>query len=241
MNNRNRGKNTGDDELFGREKQLDKLRSAVQDMLYLLSRNYPERAASELVGNHYRLKTRQIQAVRSAAASESQIRSRALKERQYQDLENQIIYLDGFNVLILLESLLSGAYVFEGADGCFRDLSGVHGTYKRVMQTQTSIELVAEFFRKSGAAELVWIFDKPVSNSGRIKQMVLDHAFEHHLNWSGALEFNPDKFLAEHAEIVISSDAWILDHCKNWFNLIEYLILEEKLPVNLVKMFNHEF
>ncbi len=237
MNNRNRGKNTGDDELFGREKQLDKLRSAVQDMRYLLSRNYPERAASELVGNHYRLKTRQIQAVRGAAASESQTGSRASKELQYRNLENKIIHLDGFNVLILLESLLSGAYIFEGTDGCFRDLSGVHGTYKRVMQTQTSIELVADFFRKSGAAELVWIFDKPVSNSGRIKQMVLDYAVENHLNWSGALEFNPDKFLAEHAEIVVSSDAWILDHCKNWFNLIGFLIAREKLSVSLVKMF----
>ncbi|WP_146944502.1 DUF434 domain-containing protein [Chryseobacterium hagamense] len=237
MNNRNRGKNTGDDELFGKEKQLDKLKSAVQDMHYLLSRNYPERPASELVGNHYRLKTRQIQAVRGAAASQSQIAGRASKEFQYQDLKDKVIHLDGFNVLILLESLLSGAYIFEGTDGCFRDLSGVHGTYKRVMQTQTSIELVAEFFRKSGAKELVWIFDKPVSNSGRIKQMVLDYAVEHHLDWNGILEFNPDKFLAEHADVAVSSDAWILDHCKNWFNLIGYLIVEEKLPVNLIKMF----
>lgn len=237
MNNRNRGKNTGDDELFGREKQLDKLKSAVQDMHYLLSRSYPERAASELVGNHYRLKTRQIQAIRGAAASELQISNRASKEFKYQDLKNKVIYLDGFNVLILLESLLSGAYIFEGTDGCFRDLSGVHGTYKRVMQTQTSIELVAEFFRKSEAKELVWIFDKPVSNSGRIKQMVMDYAAEHHLNWSGGLEFNPDKFLVEQADVAVSSDAWILDHCKNWFNLIGYLIAEENLPVNLVKMF----
>jgi hypothetical protein len=236
MNNRNRGKNTGDDELFGRKKQLDKLRSAVQDMHYLLSRNYPERAASELVGNHYRLKTRQIQAVRGAASSESQIGSRASKELPHQDLKNKVIHLDGFNVLILLESLLSGAYIFEGADGCFRDLSGVHGTYKRVMQTPTSIELVAGFFRKSGAAELVWIFDKPVSNSGRIKQMVLDYSVEHHLSWSGGLEFNPDKFLVEHADIAVSSDAWILDHCKNWFNLVGHLIAEETFPVNLVKM-----
>ncbi|WP_294299115.1 DUF434 domain-containing protein [uncultured Chryseobacterium sp.] len=237
MNNRNRGKNTGDEVLFGTEKQLDRLKSAVQDMHYLLSRNYAERAASELVGNHYRLKTRQIQAVRGAAASEFQLRNRMSKEVPLKDLNGRIIYLDGFNVLILLESLLSGAYIFEGMDGSFRDLSGVHGTYKRVMQTAASIELVAGFFRKSGAAELVWIFDKPVSNSGRIKQMILDFAVENDLNWSAGLEFNPDKCLAEGAEIAVSSDAWILDHCKSWFNLIGYLIREENLAVNLVKMF----
>lgn len=240
-NSRNRGKNTGDDSLFGSEKQLNKLKSAVQDMQYLLSRGFAEKASSELVGNHYRLKTRQIQAVRGASASENQIQNRKSKQLTISDLNNKTVYLDGFNILILLESLLSEAYIFEGVDGCFRDLSGVFGTYKRVNQTFASIEWVTTFFKKAKVEKLVWVFDKPVSNSGRIKQIILDFAIENHLNWEVELEFNPDKFLVENAEITVSSDAWILDHCRNWFNLVGYLIDEEKLPVNLVKMFNDEF
>ncbi|MDR6488605.1 hypothetical protein J2799_003123 [Chryseobacterium vietnamense] len=236
MNNRNRGKNTGDDTLFGSEKQLSKLKLAVEDMQYLLSRDYPEKAASDLVGNRYRLKTRQIQALRGASASIQQLHSRQLKHVGTSDLKEKTVYLDGFNVLILLESLLSDAYVFEGSDGCIRDLSGVHGTYKRVNQTLRAVELVASFYRKNQIHQLVWIFDKPVSNSGRIKQIVLDFAKDHQLNWDADLQFNPDKFLAESSAIVISSDAWILDHCKKWFNLIGYLITEESLPVNLIKM-----
>ncbi|MDR6371749.1 hypothetical protein J2795_003971 [Chryseobacterium bernardetii] len=236
MNNRNRGKNTGDDTLFGSEKQLSKLKLAVEDMQYLLSRDYPEKAASDLVGNRYRLKTRQIQALRGASASIQQLHSRQLKHVGTSDLKEKTIYLDGFNVLILLESLLSDAYVFEGLDGCIRDLSGVHGTYKRVNQTLRAVELVASFYRKNQIHQIVWIFDKPVSNSGRIKQIVLDFAKDHQLNWDADLQFNPDKFLAESSAIVISSDAWILDHCKEWFNLIGYLITEESLPVNLIKM-----
>lgn len=237
MNNRNRGKNTGDDTLFGSEKQIEKLKCAVQDMQYLLSRNYSEKAASELVGNHYKLKTRQIQALRGASASDSQVQHRKNKQLKSQDLQDKTIHLDGFNVLILLESLLSNAYVFQGVDGCSRDLSGVHGTYKRVNQTVRSIELVGAFFQKTQAQKLVWIFDKPVSNSGRIKQIILDFALENNLNWEVDLQYNPDKFLVENAAIVISSDAWILDYCKSWFNLIGYLITKEKLTVNLVKMF----
>ncbi|WP_225875488.1 MULTISPECIES: DUF434 domain-containing protein [Chryseobacterium] len=240
-NSRNRGKNTGDDSLFGSEKQLNKLKSAVQDMQYLLSRGFAEKASSELIGNHYRLKTRQIQAVRGASASENQIQNRKSKQLTISDLNNKTVYLDGFNILILLESLLSEAYIFEGVDGCFRDLSGVFGTYKRVNQTFASIEWITTFFKKAKVEKLVWVFDKPVSNSGRIKQIILDFAIENHLNWEVELEFNPDKFLVENAEITVSSDAWILDHCKNWFNLVGYLIDEEKLSVNLVKMFNDEF
>lgn len=238
MNSRNRGKNTGDDTLFGAEKQISKLKMAVQDMQYLLTRGYAEKAASELVGNRYRLKTRQIQVLRGAAASDMQIRDRKLKQLNMPDLKDQTLYLDGFNVLILLESLLSEAYVFEGLDSCFRDLSGVHGTYKRVNQTQKAIELVFIFFKKSHAYKLVWIFDQPVSNSGRIKQIILDFAADHNLNWEVELQFSPDKILAETSGIIISSDAWILDHCKEWFNLIAYLIEEEKLFVNLIQTHN---
>lgn len=236
MNNRNRGKNTGDDTLFGSEKQISKLKLAVEDMHYLLSREYPEKAASDLVGNRYRLKTRQIQALRGMSASVAQLQNRQLKEVESSDLKGKTVYLDGFNVLILLESLLSEAYIFEGLDGCIRDLSGVHGTYKRVNQTLRAIELLASFYRTHQIHQLVWIFDKPVSNSGRIKQIILDFAEEHHLNWDADLQYNPDKFLAESSAIVISSDAWILDHCKEWFNLISYLITEESLPANLIKM-----
>lgn len=236
MNNRNRGKNTGDDTLFGSEKQTGKLKQAVEDMYYLLSREYPEKAASDLVGNRYRLKTRQIQAFRGASASAVQLQNRQMKRLEATDLKEKTIYLDGFNVLILLESLLSEAYIFEGLDGCIRDLSGVQGTYKRVNQTLRAVELVASFYQKNQIQKLVWIFDKPVSNSGRIKQMILEFAEQNQLNWEGDLQYNPDKFLAESSELVISSDAWILDHCKEWFNLIGYLIKEENIPVNLIKM-----
>ncbi|MGG5209832.1 DUF434 domain-containing protein [Chryseobacterium sp. MIQD13] len=237
MNNRNRGKNTGDDTLFGSQKQIDKLKMAVQDMMYLLSRDYPEKASSELAGNRYRMKTRQIQALRGASASEKQIEDRKCRQLEVSELKNKVLYLDGFNVLILMESLLSGAYIFEGSDGCFRDLSGVHGTYKRVNQTLRAVELIAAFFQKAEVQKLIWIFDKPVSNSGRIKQIIYDFAVENNLNWEAELEYNPDKFLAEKSQIAVSSDAWILDNCKQWFNLIGYLIEKEKLEVNLVRLF----
>ncbi|WP_414847268.1 DUF434 domain-containing protein [Chryseobacterium sp. IT-36CA2] len=235
MNNRNRGKNTGDDTLFGSEKQISKLKLAVEDMHYLLSREYPEKAASDLVGNRYRLKTRQIQALRGASASAVQLHHRQLKQLEATDLRGKTVYLDGFNVLILLESLLSEAYIFEGMDGCIRDLSGVHGTYKRVNQTLRAVELVAFFYQKNQIHKLVWIFDKPVSNSGRIKQIILEFAEQHQLNWQADLQYNPDKFLAESSALIVSSDAWILDHCKEWFNLIGYLITEENLTMNLIK------
>ena len=63
-NLKNRGKETSDDVLFGTLKVQVKLKKAVADMHYLLNRGYSEKSALVLVGNHYRLNSRQQQAVR---------------------------------------------------------------------------------------------------------------------------------------------------------------------------------
>lgn len=135
MTTRNRGKDTGDDQLFGSEKMVLKLKNATKDMNYLLSRGFAEKASAELVGNRYKLRSRQIQMLKGASASDFQMEDRKNKLISLENLTNKSVYLDGFNVLILLESLLSGAYIFKGWDGCFRDLSSVHGSYKSVIQT----------------------------------------------------------------------------------------------------------
>lgn len=237
MNSRNRGKNSGDDPLFGSEKTVKILQEAVRDMHYLLSRGFAENASSALVGNRYRLRARQIQMIKSASAGEKEISARNAKKADATALSGKTVYIDGFNLLILLESLLSGAYIFKGCDGCYRDLSSVHGSYKRVQQTNRSIELVALFHQKVAVSKIIWIFDKPVSNSGRLKQLLLEYAQEQQVDWEIYLEFNPDKYLAAVPDTIISSDAWILDHCTSWFNLADYLVHTENLEVNLVDTF----
>ncbi|MDA3613652.1 DUF434 domain-containing protein [Polluticaenibacter yanchengensis] len=233
MNTRNRGRNSGDDLLFGNANAVSRLKEAVADMHYLLSRGFAEKASAELVGNRYRLRARQIQMLKGAAASREQLDLRLSKALTAEALKDKIIYIDGFNLVILLESLLSGAYIFQGLDKCYRDLSSVHGSYKRVNQTQQSIELVAGFHKRVQPKQLIWILDKPVSNSGRLKQLLLDFAASNELDWEVHLEFNPDKYLVETGATVITSDAWVLDHCKWWFNMIDYMILTENLEVNL--------
>lgn len=233
MNTRNRGRNSGDDVLFGNVNAIARLQEAIVDLNYLLSRGFAEKASSELVGNRYRLRARQIQMIKGATASKSQLDLRASKRMNIECLKDQTLYIDGFNLIILLESLLSQAYIFQGLDKCYRDLSSVHGSYKRVHQTTQSVELVAAFHKNAMPEKLIWILDKPVSNSGRLKQMLLEFAQSNDLNWEVNLEFNPDRYLAEIAAPVISSDGWVLDHCRSWFNLVDYIIDSNKLEVNL--------
>ncbi|MDG5491003.1 DUF434 domain-containing protein [Psychroserpens sp. SPM9] len=230
-NRRNRGKNSNDDQLFGSEAIQKKLKEAILDMHYLLSRGYAEKSSLQLVGNNYRLNVRQQQAVRGMSASQQQVSRRQSHEITFDHINTETIIIDGFNLLIILESALSGAYIFKGLDHCYRDLSGVHGTYKRVQQTETALLLVGKLLKNN---KVIWVFDQPVSNSGKLKTMLREFAKHHNFNWDIILENNPDKHLAESNQIVVSSDAWILDRSERWLNLGAHIIEQHIDEVNSI-------
>ncbi|PIF30658.1 hypothetical protein CLU81_1103 [Flavobacterium sp. 9] len=232
-NLKNRGKEASDDVLFGTLKMQEKLKEAVADMHYFLSRGYGEKATLVLVGNRYRLNSRQQQAVRGMSASKSQIENR--KSKEIENLAEKEIIIDGFNVLILLESILSNAYVFKGLDGFVRDLSSVYGTYKKVQQTSQAIEIIADFFIKEKIKKIQWVFDKPVSNSGKLKQMIEEMATLNNYNWKVDLVNNPDKIIAESNLIAITSDAWILDNSQVNFNLIKYVLAQLDIHETIIE------
>ena len=220
----NRGKEGKDDVFFGSQKSQKSIQEAVKDYSYLLTRGFAEKSSLALVGNRYRLSSRQQKAVRGMSESSEKLLSREAKRIEIDALKNQTVIIDGFNLLILLESALSGAYIFEGLDGCYRDLSSVQGTYKRVHQTQLAIQLVAEILHTRQVAKTIWVFDKPVSNSGRLKQLLQEFAEQNNYAWEVVLKDRTDHFLGESQHVVISSDSWVLDQSKAWFNLAKVII-----------------
>ncbi|MEL6923549.1 MAG: DUF434 domain-containing protein [Bacteroidota bacterium] len=228
MPTRNRGQHPNDSKLFG-GRWPAVLSEAADDFCFLLGRQYAEASTLQLVGNRYRLNKRQRHALQRACCSPQQTQSRTAKACQANQLRNKTVEIDGFNLLILLESALSGAYLFASRDGCYRDISSVHGSYKRVIQTQEALVLIGKHLQQLEVAFAKWYLDQPVSNSGRLKTLLREVAAAHQFNWSVELVYNPDQQLAKSENIVISTDGWILDECRRWFNLGRHII-EQDIP-----------
>jgi len=236
---KSRGKSSEDTALFTPSKELAKLSNAAQDMYYLLSRGYAIKSSLALVGNKHRLKARQLMALQGMSCSAKEIETRKEKELHSQSIGGQVVYLDGFNIIILLETLLSGGFVFKGLDGCYRDISSVHGTYKKVTQTERALLLVGNTLKALGAQKVVWIFDTPVSNSGRLKALCHKIAVENGFEWEVFLEIDPDKYLTQESRVAATADAWVLNHCSAWFNLGAEIInglYKNNLPKNVISL-----
>lgn len=224
---RNRGPQPNDQRLFA-EKYHPALTAATEDLCWLLSRGYGTDSALQLVGNHYRLNKRQRMAVSRISAAAEAISARASRCVTLAEINGRHVAIDGFNLLILLESAYGGGLVLQGRDGTYRDLAGVHGTYKHVQHTQPALVMVGEALRP--AASVKWYFDQPVSNSGRLKTMLRELAEAHGFNWEIELAYNPDKELIAlpNDTVLVSSDSWILDDGGAWCNLGRELLIGEE-------------
>ncbi len=226
-----RGAGPRDKKLFAMS-HWSALSAAVLDLGFLLERRYAEAAALKLVGDHYQLYKRQRLAVQRCAAGPSQIALRT--SRQIHEIAGKTLEIDGFNLVILLEAAIGGGVVFGCADGTYRDLSSVHGTYRTVEQTEEVILWVGEWCAAHEIASVRWLFDAPVSNSGKLAALVRQIAEKY--GWSWNVETTPfvDRALCVSENVVVSSDKIILERCQRWTNLGQMMLDEayaaDKLP-----------
>jgi hypothetical protein len=224
---RHRGANPADEKLFG-EEYISQIRQAVADYSLLLSKGYADKSALKLVGDRFSLTERQRLAVMRSSCSDKHLELRKAKQVDITNIKAQPIAIDGYNILITIEAAMSGGIIFVGRDGCCRDLASLHGTYRKVDETIPAIFLINEFLKDAGAGDTLWLLDKPVSNSGRLKTLIRELAEENGWNCEVELTISPDYVLINTADIAASSDSVVLDGCKRWVNLSR-AIIEQKI------------
>jgi len=220
---RHRGAHPEDARLFG-ESWLAALRVAVRELSWLLGRGYRPKSALKLVGDRHNLRERQRLAVARAACSDE---SRARRLRSCVGAETAAgagLVVDGFNLVITLEAALSGGVLVRGRDGCVRDLSSVHGSYRAVEETERAVLLAGEVLASLGPASVLWLFDSPVSNSGRLAARVRDLAAARGWPWEVRAEFNPDRTIVNSDRLAVTSDSNVLDGTARWLNLARLIV-----------------
>ena len=213
-----RGPHPQDHALFA-PPQWPRLRAAVMDLSWLLSRGYADAAALKLVGDHYQLTTRQRTAVRRCACSDAALAGRAGREVGHKSIRGRRLQIDGFNIITTVEAALAGGVLIGGRDRCLRDMASMHGTYRKVRETLPAAALIGRTLAALGIGEARWVLDRPVSNSGRLRVVLLELARLHGWPWEVELSDHADRTLVESGEIVASADSVILDRCAAWFNL----------------------
>lgn len=221
--------------------KLAKLATAVYELSWLLGRGYTLKSASVLVGDHHQLTTRQRLAIGRVACSDEKSADRQSKHVGLEALRGSEIIIDGFNFIITIETALGGGAIFDCLDGCYRDLSSVYGNYKLVEETAPAIELIGDMLARHGPAQVHWLFDKPVSNSGRLAELVRQLGVEHNWPFTAETTERTDSLLTHSRHIVISCDSAILDRTSLWCNLAREVIIRSVPDAWVIKLMDRRF
>jgi hypothetical protein len=103
-----RGPAPEDAALFG-SRELERLRHAAADLVWLLNRGYAARSALKLVGDRHGLRARQRLAVLRSSCSDAARARRRRHEVSVASLANASLVIDGFNLLATIEAAIGGA------------------------------------------------------------------------------------------------------------------------------------
>lgn len=206
-------------------KATKKLNTAAQELVFLMERGYDTKSASTFVGNHHLLSERQRLALARIVSTSSAVQAR--KQKELLQAPDSLV-LDGFNTIITLEVALSGSLLLEGMDGTLRDLAGLRGSYRIVDKTVRAVELLIGRLETLGVQRVLFYLDQQVSNSGRLRALLLEQAGNRAVEVQVELHPSVDGLLSR-MERVVTADAIILDKCGSWYNLNRTLI-ESAVP-----------
>ena len=212
------------------------LQEAARDFRYLLNRGYPRKASLELVGNRHTLSSDQRHLLHRGVFSDSDARLRTKKKISLRSLRDKPLAIDGYNILITVESALSDRPLISSNDGFIRDISGLSGKFKKTEITDKALHLIVDFLKKTGPRHTLFLFDAPISRSGLLAQKVRKILNDENVSGDARAVRVPEETLIGFNGIVATSDTAIIDRSPEVFDLAGQIIKNRIRPGALLKL-----
>jgi hypothetical protein len=148
------------------------LEAARDEIKFLLDRGYRKDSAVDFVGDHHHIDASCRSRLMRETYSELEIEDTSSKLVSAADLSGRDLAIDGFNVLITLDTLLSGGEAFVCQDGMVRDNARAFSNYRIGEGTETAADSVIGLLAAARPASVTWVFDSQISGSGRLAEYV---------------------------------------------------------------------
>jgi hypothetical protein len=198
-----------------------RLNNASYDLKFLLNRGYKKKVALNLVANKYLLDKDARNYLVRKVFSDDISRDRLLKIFDINNITNNAIFIDGYNVLITVETICNRDYdsLVMCDDGVLRDIKAVFGKYKINSTTENALNNIMNILTPHKPAFICFFYDSPVSKSGELAMITDTLIHIHKLHGIALTNKNVDfelvKLSKKYNGIVATSDGPIIDKVKN--------------------------
>jgi hypothetical protein len=199
---------------------------AITDIRYLLDRGYPGKGAITFVCNHYCLDIKWRYIFTRVVFDKDTIKSRREKTVKCEDLKEEVVLVDGYNVLIGVESALKGEPVYLCDDGFFRDIRGLFRNYRCSGLTERAINEILGVFTGFTPSNVEFFFDSQISKSGEMSRWVDMKLKDAGLTGGARTSRHVDYDLKQSNGIIATADGSIIDEVAKAVN-IQAFVLEQ--------------
>ncbi len=191
---------------------------AVQELRFLLNRGYSRTTALNFVTNHYRFPLEVRHFLARCVFSTREIDKNSGKAVGVAGLRGKRLGVDGYNLLITMESILMGKVVVACDDGYVRDLRAVFGKYRKSHVTSKAIPLIVSIIKSSGVKSMDVLFDKQVGHSGDTASEFRKVMKIADVRGAAKAVVGVDMKLRRYG-VVATSDRAVIEHAKNVWDI----------------------
>ena len=221
-------------------KDMGKLCDAIADYKYLLNRGYSVKSSIQIVTARYQLNKLQYAILYRCIHPDSEAYSIRRKIVSVEDVEGAYLFIDGYNVLITVDSGVLGEPVFIGDDMLLRDIRKSYRKFEYQYEVHGKlIGLILKYIVKLKPKHILIILDKQISYSGELASIFRDEIKNYNILGDACTARKTDTALlgASGDIVVASSDIVIVRKAPKIFDLAKYIIEREK-PESIVDIVN---
>jgi len=192
---------------------LKRLSEPALDIRYLLKRGYPGKGAIRFVCNHYRLTEQDRHILTRVILSPDVATSRCKKRLVSTDIKGRDVMVDGYNVLITIESMLERENLWLGDDGYVRDTKGLFRNYAASDTTYQSVDAMLALLAGCKARSADILLDSQMSKSGELARFIRSKLHEYSISGDARTSQHVDFDLknAGAGVVVATADGVIID------------------------------
>ena len=215
----------------------EKILEAAKDYKYLLERGYNKKSTLRFVGEKYLLSETERHILYRTIFPEKEAIERKRKLVKEDEVKNNVLIVDCYNVLITIETMLKNDIILEAEDGYIRDISAIFRKYKITDLTQKALNLIIQAIKNLKPTETIFIIDQPISKSGELAAKIRKLLEENNIKGTAKTTKHPDKEITQTSGIIATSDTIIIDKVEKTLDLPAYIFKKYlKDKVKLIKL-----
>lgn len=164
---------------FSRQDPKERLLKPARDIRSILRWGYPKFATIRFVAEHSQLSVEERNILTRVIMPPEKVVARIRKKVACNYTNNRDLLLDGYNVLLSVDSLIRKEPMWFCDDGYIRDTRYYFRKTGHAEDVEGALDLILEFLSENSPKSVTFLFDSQISRSGELAGFIR-HKLEEH-------------------------------------------------------------